>query len=184
MPTVLAIDLATDPLVRAFFQHVGKQGGLAKDAADFIMNKPAMPIPIVIGCRLFIWNKATRRWKNEIRRDASLIGAIWRLLGMEIRKWRRCENRHLVLMNAVYVGAGTPLDVILDARLVAGIEVVALAQRNFVGVAGAFEPVVSEEFSSCLCNTTRFKHKNRTESSCAIAIGSLDGRSKDRGGGQ
>ena len=48
--TVLLIDLAKGPVVRALLHDVGKQGGLAKDAADFFTNKPELPIPITMAC--------------------------------------------------------------------------------------------------------------------------------------
>ena len=43
--TVLEIDLATDPFVCPFFQHLGKEGGLAKDATKFIISKPELRLP-------------------------------------------------------------------------------------------------------------------------------------------
>ena len=38
---MLAIDLATDPLVRSFFQDLVKLGGVAKDVEDFLLQKKA-----------------------------------------------------------------------------------------------------------------------------------------------
>ena len=37
--TVLAIDVASDPVARSFFQDIVKLG-IAKDATDFLLPKP------------------------------------------------------------------------------------------------------------------------------------------------
>ena len=45
---VLLNALAIDPVVRAFFHDMGKQGGIAKKGEDFLLHKPEYPIPITM----------------------------------------------------------------------------------------------------------------------------------------
>ena len=51
--TILAFDLATDPVLRAFYQDLVKLGGAENDAEDFILDKPELQIPIKMACSLF-----------------------------------------------------------------------------------------------------------------------------------
>ena len=117
----MAIDLASDPVVRNFLQELLQtQGDVPQEVVDFLMNKPALPVPITMACALFTSNKVNLRNapipERDVLRDAYFISAIWRLLGAKILERRRCIDTHLVLLNAVYVGAGQPLERVLDAR--------------------------------------------------------------------
>ena len=50
----MAVDLATDPVVRTFLQERVQLGGnLRKEVADFILTMPALPVPITMACALF-----------------------------------------------------------------------------------------------------------------------------------
>ena len=75
--TVMAIDLSTDPVVRAFLQDFLHEGSVAKDAADFIMNKPELPIPITMACAILTGNQVTIREsqleERDVVRDAYFI---------------------------------------------------------------------------------------------------------------
>ena len=87
--SMLAIDLATDPVVRAFFRDLVKLGGAAKDVEDFILRKPELPIPITIASSLFTGTKVNLSHaqfeERDVLTDASFIVAIWRLLGTKIQ---------------------------------------------------------------------------------------------------
>ena len=85
-------------------------------------------------------------------RDAYFISAIWLLLGTDIRERRRDEGNQMALLNAVYLGAGQPLERVLDARQVAPADKrILLAQRALRGVAYSFEPLSTlGEFTSYL----------------------------------
>ena len=76
----MAIDLATDPVVRAFFQYLVKLGAVAHHTADFIRNKPELPLPITMAFSLFTPTKITLRYmqaeERDVVRDAYFIGAI------------------------------------------------------------------------------------------------------------
>ena len=69
-------------MVRAFFQNLLKQGGVAKE--DFHLQKPKFPIPITIPCAPFTGYKLNLRYtqmeERYLVRDASFIAAIWCLL--------------------------------------------------------------------------------------------------------
>ena len=154
--TVLAIDLATDPVVRSFFQDLLKLGGVAKDAEDFIMNKPELPIPITMASSLFIGTKINLSYTQAEERDVVRYGyffeAMCCLIGTKIRDYRRDEGNQMALLNAVYVCAGQPLGRVLDARHVALADKrIPLAQTTLRGVACSIEPVATPgEFTSCL----------------------------------
>ena len=94
---VLEIDFSTDPVVRAFFQYLGKAGGTGKEAADFLMGKPELPLPITLVCAIFTGNQVNLRyWQMEERdvvRDAYFIATIRRLLAGETRGRRSSEER-------------------------------------------------------------------------------------------
>ena len=59
--TVLANDLSTDPVVRAFFQDLVQDGNVAKDATDFLMSKPELHSPITLGCAILTGNQVNLR---------------------------------------------------------------------------------------------------------------------------
>ena len=116
----MTIDLASDPVVRNFLQELLQtQSDLPQDVVDFIMNKTALPVPITMACVLFTSNKFNLRNgpvpERDVLRDAYFIAAIWRLLGAKIVEKRRSVETQLVLLNAVYVGAGQPLERVWDA---------------------------------------------------------------------
>ena len=77
---------------------------------------------------------------------------ICRLLGTKIRDRRRYDGTQMLLMNAVYVGAGQALERVLDARQGAPADKrVPLAQTTQRGEAGTFQPGATlGEFTSCL----------------------------------
>ena len=57
---VMTIDLASDPVVRNFLQELLQtQSDVPQDVVDFIMNKPALPVPITMACVLFTSNMPT-----------------------------------------------------------------------------------------------------------------------------
>ena len=120
---VLAIDPATDPVVRSFFQDLVELGGVAKDAEDFILHKPELPNPFTMAYGIFTGSKINLRYtqaeERDVVGDAYFIAAICRLLRTKIRDWLRDEDAQMALMNAVYVSAGQPLEQVLDARQVA-----------------------------------------------------------------
>ena len=120
---VLAMDLPTDPVVCAFFQDLLKLGGAAKEVEDFILGKPELPIPITMACALFSATKGNLRYaqfeERDVLKDAYFISAIWRLLGTKSQDRRRDDATQLALRNAVDVGAGQPLERVLDVRQVA-----------------------------------------------------------------
>ena len=68
--TALAIDLSTDPLMRAFFHHIMKQGSEAKSVADFITRKPVLPSSITMACALFKGNRINLSYGQMEVRDA------------------------------------------------------------------------------------------------------------------
>ena len=110
---VLAIDLATDQVVRALLQDVRRLGGVARDVEDFILPKPAIPVPITMACALLTGTKIELRYPQLRERDghsdASFMAAIWALLAAKIVERRRPDTTQFALFNAVYVGAGQPL---------------------------------------------------------------------------
>ena len=61
MSAVLPIDLATKSIVRAFLQDVVKLAAVEKDMEDFILRKPALPVPIMLACALLSATKADLR---------------------------------------------------------------------------------------------------------------------------
>ena len=78
---------------------------------------------------------------------------MWRLLGEKIVEKRRSVETHLVLLNAVYVGAGEPLERDLDARQTdpAAQRVALPPQTTLRGEQCTFEPEATlEAFTSCL----------------------------------
>ena len=79
--TVLAIDLSTDPVVRAFFQDLVQEGSVAKDAVDLIMSKSELPIPITLACAILTGNQVNLRdsqmEERDVVREAYIIGPIW-----------------------------------------------------------------------------------------------------------
>ena len=82
--SVMAIDLATDPVERTFLQElVQAQGNTPQEVADFILNKPALPVPITMTCALFMSTKVDLRSRTiperDLLRDAYFIAAMWRL---------------------------------------------------------------------------------------------------------
>ena len=99
---------------------IQSQADVPQEVADFIMNKPALPIPITMACALFTSTKVHLRSatipERDGLRDAYFIWAIWRLLGEKIVERRRSVETPLALLNAVYQGAGQPLERVLDAR--------------------------------------------------------------------
>ena len=118
---VMTNDLASDPVVRNFLQELLQtQSDVPQDVVDFIVNKPALPVPITMACVLFTSNKVNLRNapipERDVLRDAYFIAAIWRLLGAKIVEKRRSVETQLVLLNAVYVDEGLPLERVLDAR--------------------------------------------------------------------
>ena len=130
---MLAIDLSTDPVVRAFFQDFGNDGGEMK------ANE---------GCTRFRQEQfgsassdhARVRDFRDVVREANFISAICRLLGTEIPNRRRSEERQIALINAVYLGAGEPLESVLDARHVAANDKrVQLGQETLLGLACTFD---------------------------------------------
>ena len=144
--SVMAIDLATNPGVRTFLQELVKVGGnVPKEVDDFILNKPAFPVPIRMACALFTGTKVNLRneqtHERDVLRDAYIISAIWRLLGKKIVEKRTSVETHLVLLNAVYVGAGQPLKQILDDRQTdPAAQRVAMPQTTLRGEQCTFEP--------------------------------------------
>ena len=160
--SVLAIDLATDQVVPAFLQDVVKLGGVAKDVEDFILRKPALPLTITVACSLFTGTNVELRYtqlpQRDVLRDAYLIVAIWRLLGVKILERRRPDRTQLALLNAVYVGPGQALEQVLDARPAEQAEQrIPLAQTTLRGEACDFRPVSTlGAFTSCLRYATHF----------------------------
>ena len=79
--SILAVDLATDPVVRTFFHELMQLGGnVPQKVAEFILNKPALPVQITMDCALFTGmqvelGNATIP-KREVLRDAYLISTI------------------------------------------------------------------------------------------------------------
>ena len=167
MTAVLAIDLATDPVVRSFFQDIVKQGGVAKDAEEFILHKPEFPIPITMACALVTGTKVILRYtqmeEGDMGRYDSFIAAIWRLLGTDIRDRRRDEGTQIALMNTVFVGAGQSLERILDARQLVPIDNrIPLSQTTVLGAASSSEPRATlGEFKSCLRHASHFTQTAR-----------------------
>ena len=53
---MFAINLATDPVVRAFFQDLVKHGGVAQDATDSLMKKPELLLLSTLACAIFTAN--------------------------------------------------------------------------------------------------------------------------------
>ena len=107
------------------------------------MNKPELPIPITLACSILTGNQVNLRYsqleERDVVIDAYFIAAIWRVLGGEIRERRSRKERQLALMNAVYVGAGDPLESALDVRKVAAKDKrVSLAKETLLGVACTF----------------------------------------------
>ena len=80
----MAIDLATDSVVREFFQDLGNQGGVAMDAANFVTIKQDMALPITLVCVIFTEKKVNLRYRQmddrDGERDAYIIAALLRLL--------------------------------------------------------------------------------------------------------
>ena len=119
--SVMAIDFATDPVVRKLMQELLKvQGNAPAETVDFIIINPALPSPITMACALFTRTKFYLRHatipERDVLRDASFSAAIWRLLGNTIVEEGPGVDTRLVVLNAVCVGAGQPLDRVLDAR--------------------------------------------------------------------
>ena len=159
--TVVAIELATDAVLRKFFQDLVSQGGAAKDVEDFIMHKPQFPIPITMACSLINGNKINLRYtqmeERDVVRDSSFIAAIWRLVGTEIRNRRRSDDREIALINAVYVMAAHHIEHVLDLHQVVEMDKhLPLAQTRLVGTSCGFEPVATIEFTSCLRHASHF----------------------------
>ena len=78
--SVMSIDLATDPVVRKFLlELVQIQGNAQPELVDFVMNKPALPIPITMACALFTSIKVNLRHakipERDVLRDAYFIAA-------------------------------------------------------------------------------------------------------------
>ena len=65
----MAIDLATDSVVREFFQDLGNQGGVAMDAANFVTIKQDMALPITLVCVIFTEKKVNLRYRQMDDRD-------------------------------------------------------------------------------------------------------------------
>ena len=85
----MTIDLASDPVVRNILKELQQtQDDVQHEVVDFIMNKPAQPVPITMACALFTSNKVNLRYapipERDVLRDAYFIAAIWRLLGAKI----------------------------------------------------------------------------------------------------
>ena len=160
--TVLAIELATDQVFRAFFQDLVKLGGVVKNAEDFILYKRELPLPITMACALFTGTKSNLSYiqadeSDEMRNVYSIV-AIRPLLEIEIRDWRRDDATQMALLNAVYVGAGQPLELVLDAHQVSPSDKrIPLAQTTLSGLECSFEQVATlGEFTSCLRYATHF----------------------------
>ena len=66
--TVLAIDIASDPVVQAFFQYVLKQGGIPKDAEGFFCTNMICPFHSM-KCGSFTGNKSNLRYMQMDERD-------------------------------------------------------------------------------------------------------------------
>ena len=126
-----------------------------------MQNKVALPIPITTACALFTGSKVNLRHgpapERDVLRDAYFIAANWRLLGEQIVQRRKSPESQLVLLNAVYVGAGRPLEAILDDRQVAKAhQREPLPQTTVRGDECGVEPEATiEAFTSCLRFTTR-----------------------------
>ena len=102
----MAIDLATDPVGRNFLQELVQIGGnVPAEVADFILNKPALSVPITMACALYTSMKVNLRNapvpERDVLRDGDFIAAIWRLLGKKIVEERRSVGKHWALLNAV-----------------------------------------------------------------------------------
>ena len=83
--SLMGIDLAREPVVRTFLQELVKvQCNAPKEVEDFILNKQALSVPIIIACALFMSTKVDLGSptipEREVLRDAYFISAIWSLL--------------------------------------------------------------------------------------------------------
>ena len=141
---VLAIDLATDQVVRALLQDVRRLGGVAKDMEDFILLKPALPVPITMACALLTGTNVDLGYaqlpERDVIREAYFIAAIWRLFAPKNVERRRTDRTQLAVLNTVSVGAGQPLEQFLDARQAEQEERrIPLAETTLRGVACDFQ---------------------------------------------
>ena len=133
-------------MVRNFLQELlPTQSDVPQDVVDFLMDKPALSVPITMACALFTSNKVNLRNaptpERDVLRDAYFIAEMWRQLGAKIVEKRRSEETHLVLLNAVCVGAGQPLERVLEARQTdPAAQRVALPQTTLRGEQCTFVP--------------------------------------------
>ena len=99
-----------------------------------------------------------QQFRRDVLRDAYSVAAIWRLFGEKIVEERRSVETHLALLNAVYVGAGQPLEQILDNRQAEpAAQRVPLPQTTLRGEQCEFEPEATlGAFTSCLRYATHF----------------------------
>ena len=80
--------------------------------------------------------------ERDALRDGEFVAVIGRLLGKKIGEEGRSVEQHLVLLNAVSVGAGQPLEQILDHRQAdPAVRRVALPQTTLRGEQCEFQPV-------------------------------------------
>ena len=87
---------------------------MPKEAADFIISKPKLPLPISLERAILPGNKGNLRYsqmdEREVVRDTYFIAANWPLRAGEIRERRRSNEGQIAVMNAVYGGAFEPLE--------------------------------------------------------------------------
>lgn len=62
--TVLAIDLTTDAVLRGLCLDMLKDGGMAKDAKDFVMGNAELPLPITLACGFLIEIRGNLRYSQ------------------------------------------------------------------------------------------------------------------------
>ena len=67
--SLLKLDLATDPVVRAFLRYFVEEGGVANDAAEFITDKQELPLPIGMAGAIFTGNKVKLIFTQIEERD-------------------------------------------------------------------------------------------------------------------
>ena len=95
------------------------QGNAPAEIVDPIMTKPALPIPITMACAIFTSTKVDLHSatipERDVLQDAYFISTIWRLFGKKIIEKRLRVDTQLLLVNAVYVGAGRPREPVLGA---------------------------------------------------------------------
>ena len=85
----MAVDFATDPVVRTLLQELMKlRVSVPQEVVDFLLNKPALPVPITMASALFTGMKVhlcnATIPEGDVLRDAYFDSAIWRLLGKKI----------------------------------------------------------------------------------------------------